>query len=568
MAEEVGGGEPLDRLDILDGLTRLVDKSLVIADDGEGMERYRLLETVRHYASDKLMVAGEATSVRAAHLRCIVDLASPAASGLATSDERFWLPRLDVELENIRAALAWGVETDPVATLRLAGDLMLYWAARGLFAEGRRWVTAGMAAGGCDRSAIEARAHGAASYLSLLLDDPDQVREHANKTIAIDKALGQPGDLDVTVSWATLDLADQLEGDDPDRSTSMVKQAIERADRSAQLLPVARAHRQLTRLAMNAGDLNAALALSDRSVELAQRLDNRPLLNRMLLTRCHVHAARNDLSGALADADVALSAANASGDLPGLASSSLMWTSYARRLGRFDEAAAMAHTAVRTSSDLGQSGQQRVQVLVHGASSVRIAAKDNALARTWLEEAVGIRDDTLGGKEPGRTAQLFLGEVCRLGHDLVEAEKWLVRVLGASASDDAWDRSARRNLALVAIERGDNASAHGYLLDVVDTLTCEAATETLANVFDAAAHLTCAQAEYRVAATLIGAADVRFAPAPAGRDPVYVATRDKTAELCEASLGPEAFAHAVADGGGLTTIDALALARVALGGPA
>ena len=247
MAEEVCAGEPLDEVDVLDALTRLVDKSLIIAGEVDGVARYRILETVRDYASDKLMVAEEAPAARAAHLACLVGIASRAAPALITSEERFWLPRLDVELENIRAALAWAGETDRIAMLRLSGDLGMYWWARGLFAEGRHWIEGELVAGGADGSAVEGRAHGAASFLAFMTSDPDAIREHVNATLSIDEALGHPAELDFAVSWATLDLSFTLESDDPEQAAALVSQTIERAERSGQVYAVARAHQHACR---------------------------------------------------------------------------------------------------------------------------------------------------------------------------------------------------------------------------------------------------------------------------------------------------------------------------------
>jgi len=563
MAEQVCAGDPLDEIDVLDGLTRLVDKSLIIAGEVDGVARYRMLETVRDYASDKLMLAEEAPAARAAHLACLVGIASRAAPGLITGDERFWLPRLDVELENIRAALAWAGETNRIGMLRLSGDLGVYWWARGLLAEGRRWIESGLVAGGSEGSVVEGRAHGAASFLALLTSDLDVTREHSNATLSIDEALGHPNELDFAVSWATLDLAATVESDDPEQSAVLVSRAIERAERSGQVYAIGRAHQHLAHLALQAGDLDAALAYCDRAVEMTRSIDTRLGANRIYSTQATVYAARGELDDALASCDVALSLASASGDRLGISNASTMWTVYAFALGRFEEAAAMAVTAVGASADLG--GSVRMNTLAAIAWRFALAGGDTAMAREWLNEAISLLDDEARVEPFGRDVQHSLGEVCRLDHDLEQAETWLQRALVTSPAEDALDRVARESLARVSIECGDYAKARGYLLNVLVALTRDGPAADLASCFDAIARLAWVEAaDHRVAARLTAAADALYATTSAGRAPVYGAERDETAAACEASLGPEEFELAVTDGGALALSDAVDLARSVL----
>ncbi len=146
-AEAVGadaeGQEVISPNEVLDGLTRLVDKSLVVADEQEGEARYRLLETIRQYARDKLLEAGsaEAERVRGRHLNFFLRLAHAAEPELRRADQLTWLARLETEHGNLRAALKWalsGRETEK--GLRLAADLSRFWYLRGYWKEGREWL--------------------------------------------------------------------------------------------------------------------------------------------------------------------------------------------------------------------------------------------------------------------------------------------------------------------------------------------------------------------------------------------------------------------------------------------
>ena len=124
-----GHDEGVALFDTLDGLGRLVDRSLLVADQS-GPTRYRLLETIRQYAGDRLAGAGEVSLLRGNHLASYLDLALQAEPGLRGPEMVAWLARLDAEADNLRAALDWSFEADPEAALRLFVAMMSYWRSR------------------------------------------------------------------------------------------------------------------------------------------------------------------------------------------------------------------------------------------------------------------------------------------------------------------------------------------------------------------------------------------------------------------------------------------------------
>ena len=126
-------------LETLDGLGRLVDRSLVVADQG-GPTRYRLLETIRQYAGDRLASAGEVLAIRGRHLAFYLDLAREAGPALRGPDMVAWLSRLDSEAENLRTALEWSFEADPEAALRLSVAMAAYWRSRSIGSEAIEWM--------------------------------------------------------------------------------------------------------------------------------------------------------------------------------------------------------------------------------------------------------------------------------------------------------------------------------------------------------------------------------------------------------------------------------------------
>src|SRR3954453_3491392 len=131
----------IPQFEILDLLSALVDKSLVMVDEGEGGARYRMLETIQQYARERLLERGEAKRVRDRHAEFFLALAQAGAPHLRTGDQRLWLARLDREHSNLRAALEWfhgeGIDGCSADALRLTAALTRYWYLRAYLTEGR-----------------------------------------------------------------------------------------------------------------------------------------------------------------------------------------------------------------------------------------------------------------------------------------------------------------------------------------------------------------------------------------------------------------------------------------------
>ncbi len=132
---------PLSPDAVLDLLSGLVAKSVVLTGEHGDEVRYRFLESLREYAAEKLRDAGEETVLRGRHFDWCLTLAERAEPELAGPCQAVWLRRLDEEHDNFRLALAWSAERgDAGGGLRLGGALYLFWLTRGFLSEGRRWL--------------------------------------------------------------------------------------------------------------------------------------------------------------------------------------------------------------------------------------------------------------------------------------------------------------------------------------------------------------------------------------------------------------------------------------------
>lgn len=167
-------------LDLLDGLSSLVENSLLLErDDADGGPRFFMLETIREYARERLAETGEIALFAEAHARHFLALADEAAAHWEGKDRDQWLERLALDHANLDAALTELHETDADAETRLAGDLGDYWDARGLWAEGRERLTAALAHRG--RSTARTRALLVDAWLAVRQSLYDEADERAHE---------------------------------------------------------------------------------------------------------------------------------------------------------------------------------------------------------------------------------------------------------------------------------------------------------------------------------------------------------------------------------------------------
>jgi predicted ATPase/class 3 adenylate cyclase/DNA-binding CsgD family transcriptional regulator len=275
-AEAVVGGGDVPDWQVLDLLAALVGKSLVQAEVIGGSTRYRLLETVRHYAAERLALRAGAdlTDIPAAHRDHYLSLVETAAAQLRGPDELRWLNRIEAEFDNIRAALAFSI-ADPGSAepgLRLAAGLKWFCYMRGRSGE-----------------IIEA--------LSVLLGRPDA---------------GQPTRARARALAAKCHLLNNL-GHDP-AVPSMTQEAITIARGLADDFVAGDALCALCWFTFMAGDVPAALAMVDEAVALARSARSVHLLTTALGHRAAFKGEAGELAAAAADQREVLALAREAGD--------------------------------------------------------------------------------------------------------------------------------------------------------------------------------------------------------------------------------------------------------------
>jgi tetratricopeptide (TPR) repeat protein len=181
----------LHQSEIFDLLTALIEKSLVVyEEDEQGRGRYRLLETVRQYARERLLESAEGGALRSCHLEYFMALAEQADAGFEGPDLVLWLDRLERELDNLRAALEWGrSEPDPRERwVRLQSALVEFWIMRDHIQEGRDWMEQAGQAESCPM-ALQARLLGALAYMRLFAGDGSRSGEPMKESLRVFREL-------------------------------------------------------------------------------------------------------------------------------------------------------------------------------------------------------------------------------------------------------------------------------------------------------------------------------------------------------------------------------------------
>jgi predicted ATPase len=238
--EGICAGDVLDSLQMLDLLDRLVDKSLVGVDHEDGEPRYRLLETVRQYAAERLLEAAERTALERRHLDWYARFAEEQVPPLGHAATGGTPPRLDAEHDNLRAAMAAALRSYPHTALSLAVTLWPWWLARSHFAEGAGALEAALERV-YEPTGVRAEALLALMALHVRLGDLPGHTGRGEEAIVIRRALG---DRKLTAQ-ALLRVSQYLLSNDPEGAQAHCDEALVIATKSGdRFLSASIAHAQ------------------------------------------------------------------------------------------------------------------------------------------------------------------------------------------------------------------------------------------------------------------------------------------------------------------------------------
>jgi predicted ATPase/DNA-binding XRE family transcriptional regulator len=276
--------EAVHGTDALPVLLRLIDKSLVVMERRGRGQRYRLLETVRQYAEEKLVDSGEAAALRERHRDWNLALAEDAVAGLSGPDQVEWLERLEMEHDNLRAALAW-CQADPEGAEqeeRLAGGLGRFWRDRGYNREGFAWLR--HAAARRPRAVSVGRGR-ALNWAAVVAQHGELAHEQQaallEESVSVLRQADAPAELSLALRhlWVNVKLI-QLGTTTVD--AGLVEEALAIARGAGDQREIGWGLLFLMQVALNRGDLDEARRLVDEALVTLRGLDPNSLLQALL----------------------------------------------------------------------------------------------------------------------------------------------------------------------------------------------------------------------------------------------------------------------------------------------
>ncbi|MCC6779921.1 MAG: tetratricopeptide repeat protein, partial [Hyphomicrobiales bacterium] len=346
-AEAVVPGDSIENQAVLDLVSNLVEKSLVSLD--RGGERYRLLETVRQYAQERLDASGKGDATRSRHLEHFLAFAERARPQLIGSEQAAWLDRLDAERENLLAAHAWCAHAEEGAErdLRLAAALRRYWIVRGLPAVGYRLVTEALARPDAQGHAYE-RCLGLfdAGQLCSWMGRYREAQQHLEQSLAIARDIGDRRS--IAAALQPLGMAHQGLGEF-DQARRYMEEALAMARDLGEQREIACALVALAQVHRGAGSADQAEPLYAEALALGRALADREVVCVALLNLAMVSIGRSSCQGMAPMLQEALAIAEEIGSRQlaqsvldvsaGLAASLADWTSAARLYGAAERVA-------------------------------------------------------------------------------------------------------------------------------------------------------------------------------------------------------------------------------------
>ncbi|CAM2950718.1 LuxR family transcriptional regulator [Mycobacterium intermedium] len=549
-AQAVGAADDAESYQLLDQLGLLVDKSLVVTDDSGTEMRYRMLETVRQYAQEKLGESGEADEVRTRHRDFYVNAAVDLASQQEAGAERL-MAWADTEIDNLRAAFSWSTENGEVDTaLRLVSSLQTFWLARGRFSEGLTGFDAVLSDArprGDVAPAVWIQAVADQSVLSMWMVAPVDL-ERARAALDLARQLDNPALICralVGCATATIYFADL--------ARPYFAEAIELTRATGDRWNLCQILAYQTTMAYYAGEPLLALAAAEEGRDIADSLGYWQISRMSRVWLGSLLAMRGDLADAIGVLRSVAEETKDNGDPPVSAISQVALSvtlAYGGEVVGAQEAV-QAGFGAANAMGLYQDG------IYGGLMWANLAAGDAMAARhagemAW-QHTIPLRQVYVRGLMPMAEALLACG-------DLVAARQWADETVAAGLP--GWYQvSALTARAYVALAQGEADQAER---DAHEALAIAGRTHAYLRVPDALECLARVEADggnRSYVTRLLGAADAIRERTGETRFPVHQAGyQEAIAALREFLRQPE-FEAMWAEGAALSTEEAIAYAQ-------
>ena len=548
-AQAVGADSEAERYQLVDQLSLLVDKSLVVADDiGDGM-RYRLLETVRQYAQEKLGESGEADEVRTRHRDYYTSTAAELESRHESGDELL-LVWAQTEIDNLRAAFMWSRENSDLETaLRGVSTLQQVWIACGRFREGLTAFELVLSDSRCSEvdPAVWIRAVADQSTLTGWAVVPSN-EDRARDALAAARELEDPALLArILIGCGSIAFYDA------EVSELCFAEATEVARAAGDRWSLCQILSYRATTGCLAGEPTGACAAAEEGRDVADALGfgffsrhSRAWLAISLMMQGNLaHAARVE--------DALVEEAEAAGDKPMKVFGDVGRTVVLAYQGQ----AAAAKAAVESARVIAEAlGGQWADAVSAASAHAALAAGDAALARDAAEVAwrhtVPVREVFIRSVNPLAEAALACG-------DLVTARNWADDCVGVVPG---WHQVVARTVrAFVAIAQGEPDQAERDAHEALVSAARSQGYMGVADTLECLARLAADGGNHPYAARLLGASDGIRQRMVHARYPMYQPGYDITVAAARNALGEKDFDLMWAEGAALSTEEAIAFAQ-------
>jgi predicted ATPase/class 3 adenylate cyclase/DNA-binding CsgD family transcriptional regulator len=548
-ARIVCGGGGLQQHQVLDQLTRLVDKSLVVADTTADRTRFRMLETVRHYALEKLLESGEADAVLARHrdhyTRMAALLDTPADSGQQRVEQ------VEIEIDNLRTAFAFSRERNEIQlALELTSSLQPLWLTRGRIQEGLAWFDAVLTDQTAHHVDLSAVVCGRALADKAVLDASRNIADNldqALQAVAIAREIDDPALL-----ARALTACGAISSYSADAARPYLAEAIGIARSLGDRWRLSQILTWQAYGAFYAGDPIATHAASREGLDVAVTIGDQFHARSCRWTLGLAQMMRGELPEAITQFRAVTADADAAHDVLFRWGSRLALANALVFQGDTAAATAAAHASLAAAADLWPYNEGFSYAVLAtaavAAGDVAAAARASAAARQRLGQS------ELAGTHFNPMAEVFLAR-----GDLITAGRWADQEVAASAG---WYLArALTTRARVAIAKGDLDQAER---DAHRALACAAdhhAHLAVPDILECLGRLAVDCASYPDAARILGAAAEIRRQFGAVRYKIHDAAHERTVTALRDALDEADFDSAWAEGAGLSIEDAIAYVR-------
>jgi predicted ATPase/class 3 adenylate cyclase len=550
-AQAVAGGGDVERYQVLDLLSLLVDKSLVVAENSGGRTRYRLLETVRQYALEKLAESGEADAVRSRHRDHYTGLAG-LLDAPAGRDYEQRIEQAESEIANLRAAFLWSRENSDVElALALVSSLQPLWQARGRIREGLAGFDAALADDNAQHpgvaAAVRARALADRAMLAIWVGAADSLSQ-AQQALVIAREVDDPALLARALTACGLIAAlvsAELAGPNLVEAIGLAR-ALDDRWRLCQILTW-----QAT-AANYAGDPIATQAPAEEGRDLADAIGDGYNSRQCRFCLGFAQVYQGDLAGAAAQFGELVAEAQAAHDGFIEANSLGVLGTVLAYQGDAGAARAAGDAAVEAAAELGGFFTGMGYAALAAAA---LAAGDAATLRDAIEAVPPL--SVLAQVEAAR--RVYSATAALADGDLLAARHWADEAV--TMATGYYLSAALLARARVAIAQGEPEQGER---DAHDALACAADVEAylaIPDILECLAAVAAQAGSHREATRLFGAAHAIRERRGAVRFKLWDASYEASAAALRDSMGEKDFDSAWAEGAAMSTDEAIAYAQ-------